>query len=140
MNIFFTNAPKSYGKYGEQWKAKWVNKNTEFESLQLRKTFGSDGNQGNGGNSVFIIVGLKGWKYKDREFNDTKNAKLNPYFNVNTSNLNVRLGMNGSFMGTWELFEEFQAVINEAKDLLEMDNEDKTRDTYIAVAYEGKDI
>jgi len=122
----FTNKPKAYGDKGSLWKATLKDPGKAGEAIQLRKTFQ--------GCSVLIIVGNDGWNYKNEVADPNKRVRAYGYYH-DTTGMNVRVSMNGALMGDWNILDEIQSVISEAKELLEIQDKDE-RMSYILLKFD----
>lgn len=125
----FTKKATSYKEGWNKWQATWKNKGKTGESIELRKTFD------NKSVSVLLIVALDGWIYKNKAENPTGQAS-SAWYHINTKGLNVRFSLNGPLMGNWDLFNEINQVLTEARELLEIEDPEQ-REAWILLRYLG---
>lgn len=96
----------------KSWKGKRFNAGKEGDRIELRKQFGSS--------LVLIFVAKNGWSYSSKfEFTGKKPAAWD--WGVDTAGKNVRISMNGPLLMNWDQWAEFNAVIDEAKQILNAD-------------------
>jgi hypothetical protein len=86
----------------KKWKGKHIK--GDDERIEIRKTIG--------GTQLLIVV------YKNTRFTDWKVNQDEWYKNHN----NVRMSMNGKLDMTFKEYDEFIEVINEAKEILKVEN------------------
>ena len=107
----FTTRPSEDDR--KLWKATWKNFNEVGESIQLRKTLN--------GCSILVIVGIAGWRYK-HEIPHPKVKSSTYMFAEDVSKFNIRISLNGSYMGGWDLLRDIQSTIDEAQEILEIED------------------
>jgi len=108
-----------------RWKAKKFNIGKPNARIELRKSIGG-GMSGRGPVSqVHIIVALDGWDY-GKKF-EKRGGGIDPkrrYDLFDTAGLNVRMSMNGPLLMTFDVFNEINQIVQEARDYLENNQED----------------
>jgi hypothetical protein len=95
-----------------RWKAKKFNVGKDGGRIELRKSFEPNSTQ------VHIIVALDGWDYAKKH----EKRESNPAgrcFHTDTRGLNVRMSMNGPLLMTFDLWNEMNQLVQEARDYLE---------------------
>jgi len=101
--------PQMSGADAERWKAKKFNIGKENARIELRKSFDSV--------QLFIIIALDGWdlskKFEKRA--DQYDEQGNCLYHFDTRGLNVRMSMNGALRMTFEMFDEINQIVNEAR-------------------------
>ncbi len=129
----FTKKAVSYGPGGPKWQATWKNKGKTGESIQIRKTFKQPGQHTS--TCILLIVALDGWKYKTNEWPGASKLRTS-LWSFDTKGLNVRFSINGCLMGGWDILDQIQQVIDEAKELLEIEDVEQ-REAWILLRYLG---
>ena len=102
-----------------RWKAKKFNIGKENARIELRRSM-PGGVSGRGdATQVHIIVALDGWDYSKKFESREENPKPGKHWNYDTRGLNVRMSMNGPLLMTFELFNEINQIVTEARTYLE---------------------
>ena len=108
-----------------RWKAKKYNIGKDGARIELRKSF-AGGVSGRGPSSqVHIIVALDGWDYSKKHESRQAEPKPGKYWNLDTRGLNVRMSMNGPLLMTFDVFNEINQIVQEARDYLEANQSEK---------------
>jgi len=121
--------PQMSDEDAAKWRGKRVNKDKDGDRIEVRK-------QLDNGTMVVIIVAKDGWTYKNEAPDPTTVTYPNKWYRPNepeegyntpmhtrvtntpTRGLNVRMSMNGPLMMTWAQYQEMDAVMNEAWEIL----------------------
>ena len=90
----------------QKWRGKRTNKGKEADKIEIKKQFGN-------GTMVVIFVAKDGW---DKAPTEARVKKDN--WTKGTRGLNFRMSMNGPLLLTMKQYEEFDAVVREAWDLI----------------------
>jgi hypothetical protein len=105
-------APQMSDADAHRWKAKKFNIGKDGARIELRKSFAPNSTQ------VHIIVALDGWDYAKKNEHRAGNPD-GRWHHLDTRGLNVRMSMNGPLLMTFDVWNEMNQIVQEARDYLE---------------------
>ena len=110
--------PQMDANDARRWKAKKFNIGKHNARIELRKSINAT--------NLTIFVALDGWDFSNKnEYQISKTPSGNDHYvpGLCTQGLNVRMSMNGPLHMTFDVFNEINQIVQEAKVYLESHGE-----------------